>query len=91
MSKAGVCPICKDYYPALTEHHIKKRSVWGHQKNNYTIYICEYCHMEVEREVTRRENTVLREHLKDIYEDTINAFVYGRIEVEHPKRGRYHR
>jgi hypothetical protein len=91
-AQAGVCPICHEYYPRLTEHHIHKRMVFGRsKKNGFTIHICDYCHIEVEGEVTRRENIVLRQHKKDIYEDTINAFVNGRIEIEHPKRGKYHR
>jgi hypothetical protein len=91
-ARAGVCPICKEYYPALTEHHIHKRMVFGHGRHNrITIHICDYCHVEVEAEISRRENIVLRQHKKDIYEDTINAFIYGRIEVDHPKMGKYHR
>ena len=90
-ARAGICPICKEYYPALSEHHIHKKMVFGRKHNNYTVHICDYCHQEVEAEITRRENIVLRSYKRDIYEDTINAFVYGRIEVEHPKRGRYHR
>ena len=91
-ARAGICPICKEYYPALSKHPIHKKCVFGRGKNNdYTVYICDYCHVEVEAEITRRENIVLQKHKRDIYEDTINAFVYGRIEVEHLKRGRYHR
>jgi len=66
--------------------------VFGRGKgNNITIHICDYCHIEVEAEISRRENIILREYKRDIYEDTINAFVYGRIMVKHPERGRYHR
>jgi hypothetical protein len=59
--------------------------------NGVTIFICEYCHIEVEAEISRRENIILREHKRDIYEDTINSFVYGRIDIQHLKRGRYKR
>jgi hypothetical protein len=91
-ARAGVCPICKEYYPALTEHHIHKRMVFGRGRHNgFTIFICDYCHIEVEKEITRRENIVLKQHKKDIYEDAINSFIYGIIEIQHTKMGGYHR
>ena len=90
--KAGICPICHEYYPALTEHHIYKRAVFGRGKdNNKTIYICSYCQIEVDAEISRREGQALRNRVISVYEDTILSFVEGSIEVEHPKRGRYHR
>lgn len=91
--RAGICPICKEYFRKLTEHHIRKKMLWGCGNNNqyYTIYICEYCHPEVEREITRREGIVLRERLETIYEDVILSFVEGSIEVKHFKKGKYRR
>ena len=91
--RAGICPICKDYYQKLSEHHILKRMVWGYGKNNqyYTVYICDYCHPEVEKEITRREGIVLKEKREVIYEDVILSFIEGSIEVQHMKRGRYKR
>lgn len=78
--RAGICPICKLYFSDLTEHHIHKRAVFG-LTSDCSIYICEFCHPIVEKEITRREGIVLRSYQKDIYEDVILSFVEGSIKM----------
>jgi len=85
--RAGICPICKLYYSNLTEHHIHKRAVFG-LTSDCSVYICEYCHPIVEKEVTRREGIILRPYKVDIYEDVILSFIEGTLRVPKPKRRR---
>ncbi|MDD5551420.1 MAG: hypothetical protein PHS34_09185, partial [Candidatus Omnitrophica bacterium] len=69
------CPIC-GRIRNLTKHHRKKKKVFG--KNNDTIYLCRDCHNDVENEITRRENAILRRH-PEIYIGTLNDFLTGKM------------
>ena len=72
--RTGICPICKKFFHNLTEHHKRRKSVWGTINNNDTIFICRHCHDLLEKEITRKENEILRQHL-EIYIGTLNEFL----------------
>jgi hypothetical protein len=77
LTAGGVCPICNRHYNSLTIHHVFRTHVYKHDKNKQRIKInlCRACHDEVEKEITRKENILLRQH-PEIYRDTINQFIY---------------
>lgn len=81
MCLIGYCPICKRHGVSLTKHHKWKTHVWGNDKKKQKkkILICRDCHDQVEKEITRRENIILRGH-PEIYIGTLNEFLAGRYE-----------
>jgi hypothetical protein len=61
------CDICGKWCgpKEITDHHLKKRAVFG--PNDWNLKpLCRHCHDLVEIEVTKRENTILRENFKNI-------------------------
>jgi len=76
MSRQGYCPICKQHGLYLTRHHIWKTHVWGQdqKKQKKKIWICRLCHDQIEQEITRRENEVLKNH-PEIYIGTLQEFL----------------
>ncbi len=78
MCRIGYCPICKRDGLVLTKHHKWKRSVWGRdkKKNSKAIWLCRTCHDEVEQEITRKENAILKSN-PNIYIGTLNEFLRG--------------
>ena len=73
----GYCPICKWRNVRLTKHHKWRKAVWhDEKKRGKTIMICRECHDELEKEITRRENEILRQH-PEIYIGTLEEFIRG--------------
>ena len=66
------CEICGCIRP-LTKHHIFKGHVWG-RRSTEIVYLCRPCHDDVEKEITRKENIILRKH-PEIYTETIDNFM----------------
>lgn len=55
------CPICKS--TEITEHHIRKRSVFG--PNNFVVYVCRKCHGRLEAIVARGEAWALTNRIDE--------------------------
>jgi hypothetical protein len=80
----GECPIC-GWKGKLTKHHKLKRVVFPELKNKEgnTIAICRYpCHDAVELVITAKENALLRKHKQEVYLDTLQDFLDGKIDPE---------
>jgi hypothetical protein len=80
------CAICGEWQSPkdIEGHHIHKKAVWG--ENDDIVPLCEICHDRVEAEITKRENTILRENFKNINLDGYH-YVKRLIQNER-KRGR---
>lgn len=76
MCRIGYCPGCRRHGVVLTNHHNWKRSVWGRdkKKNGKTTWLCRDCHSELEAEITKKENAILKQH-PEIYADTLREFL----------------
>jgi len=82
MCHIGYCPICKQNGLLLTKHHKWKKAVWRDKKKiTKVIWICRDCHDDVEKEITRKENIILRQH-EEIYIGTLNEFLRGNYEQD---------
>lgn len=79
---SGYCPICKFRNLKLTRHHKLKKYIWPELKNDEDnhIYICRTCHDNIEREITKRENKLLKEH-PEIYLEVLDDFLTDKIIV----------
>jgi len=78
----GQCPIC-GWKGRLSKHHKLKRHVFPELKNaqGNTIAICRFpCHDAVEIIITEKENALLRANKKEIYLDTLQDFLDGKID-----------
>ncbi len=78
----GECPIC-GWKGRLSKHHKLKKFVFPELKNRKTniIAICRYpCHDAIEKIVSQKENALLREHSQEIYLDTLQDFLDGKID-----------
>lgn len=78
----GECPICH-WKGRLTKHHKLKRVVFPELKNKEgnTIAICRYpCHDAIELVITAKENALLRKHKQELYLDTLQDFLNGKID-----------
>jgi len=82
MCRYGYCPICKRTDVELTRHHKWRTHVWKHdrKKQKKKILICRKCHDELEKEITRREGIILRQH-PELYIGTLNEFLAGKFPV----------
>lgn len=77
----GRCPIC-GLNRNLTKHHILKKVVFPELKNKRKniIMICRYCHDAIEIMITEKENVILRKYKQEIYFDTLDDFLKGKID-----------
>jgi hypothetical protein len=78
MCRIGFCPACRKDGLILTKHHKWKRAVWGRDKKKKAkiVWLCRNCHDEIEAEITRRENALLKSN-PEIYIGTLNEFLRG--------------
>jgi len=77
----GECPIC-GRKRNLTKHHKLKKFVFPELKNERgnLIAICRWpCHDAIELVISAKENALLREHKQEIYLDTLQDFLNGKI------------
>lgn len=78
------CDICGEWCrpDEITSHHLKKRKVYGPNEWNLKP-LCRTCHDLVEIEVTKRENTILRENFKNI---NLDGYSYVKRRVQNDTR-----
>ena len=81
--QGSYCAICGDWKGprVITAHHIHKRAVWG--DNGDIVPLCPECHMRVEAEVTKRENTILRENFKSI---NLSGYNYIKEKIQNERK-----
>lgn len=78
----GECPIC-GWKGRMSNHHKLKRHVFPElsNKRENKIAICRYpCHDALEIAITAKENALLREHKQEIYLDTLQDFIDGKVD-----------
>jgi transposase-like protein len=74
------CPICKS--TEITEHHIRKRSVFG--PNNFVVYLCRKCHTRLETFVAKGEAWALTNRIDEYrlgIEQTINSLADRKLSI----------
>jgi len=59
LSRKDECAICKSKED-LTIHHLFKRAVFGERDNNCIVTLCLNCHVEIEKQITELEKSILK-------------------------------
>ena len=59
LSRKDECAICKSKED-LTIHHLFKRAVFGEKDNNCIVTLCLSCHVEIEKQITELEKSILK-------------------------------
>lgn len=77
MCRTGYCEICGRYSTRLSKHHKLKKYLWNGKGG--VIWCCrEPCHNEIEKEITRRENALLKQH-PEIYLEVLDDFLTDKL------------
>ena len=86
----GHCDCCGISFKRVipTKHHILKTFVFKNYDSSQSVYakrVCRRCHDIIEREITARENAILRT-MADMY---ISAYYDVRESIRSKNDGRY--